>query len=142
MQASTLDDATEKGGSDTNKQDIDADQGRHYDLPSISYGKSPYLKDLVESLSQQLSTLKKELQLRNNQLDQLMHLHIKHKEMIKNAADAAGLDPSELDQAPLILQDLNKSFRHDIVRTIVSINSIKATYIFPNSHYLTLYFQT
>jgi hypothetical protein len=110
-------------------------QFMHYSLPDFSEGPTvdPEMKGIIDLLSNQLSILRKELQLRNKQIDQLMHLHIQHKQYLKEAADKAATNMTQLDKIPSVLLALNNSFRHDVVKLIVSLDCIEPTYV-PNSH--------
>ena len=112
-------------------------QQMRYDLPDLSEREEPKVdsetKDVLQLLANQLCSMRKQLQLRNKQNDQLMRLYIEHKHRLKAEADRASTSVSELNKNPPVLFTLNNSFRHDFVKLIVSFDSVEPTYLL-NSH--------
>jgi len=110
-----------------------------YNLPDLS--ERPKIDSgALEFLSTELASLRKELELRNTQIDQLMRRYKQHKRELKEAAYAANIDVGQLDKEPSLLLDLKASFRLEIMRLIVQLDSVpvKQTYL-PNSRQLTLH---
>jgi hypothetical protein len=82
----------------------------------------------MEHLSNELISLRTKLQLRDEQIAQIMRLHLLHKGKLQEAANTVAKGQLT-DLGPSVLLPLNNSFRLDFVKLIVSFDSIEATYL-------------
>lgn len=87
----------------------------------------------------EIASLREKLAIRDNQIGRLVDIYVQHKRRLKQAAREAEVHFSQLPENPL-LHDLNNSFRHEVVKSIVSLDSVNPTY-FPVSHKLTVGFR-
>ena len=109
---------------------------KYGDLPDLSERLTVNLA-VQEVLSTHIASLREKLAIRDNQIERLMDVYVQHKRGLKEAAREAGVHFSQLPENPSLLLDLNNSFRHEVVKSIVSLDSVNPTY-FPVSHKLTV----
>jgi hypothetical protein len=96
----------------------------------------PASKAIQEVLSTQIACLREQLAIRNSQIENLIGIYAQQKRRLKTAAREAEIRFPQLPENPSLLLDLNNSFRHAIVKAIVSLDSVNPAY-FPISHELT-----
>jgi hypothetical protein len=121
-----------ESNSDHSSDDIMTNyEGMRHALPNVFEGPNvdPEVKAVLQSLSTQLASVRERLKIREGQMERLVDIHVQHKERFKSAARASGVRLSQLPQNPSLLLRLNNSFHNEVVKFIVSLDSVSPMYL-------------
>jgi hypothetical protein len=89
----------------------------------------PASKAIQQVLSTQIDCLKEQLAIRNRQIENLIDIYAQQKRCLKTAAREAQVRFPQLPENSSLLLALNNSFRHEIAKAIVSLDSVNPAYL-------------